>query len=200
MTDTLNIYTLEVAGRAVLALSAEDQGAAETAVQDPEFQDALSNVEHADGGPLWDGKSALSVRDITAAEQETYDKVIPGAPVGAVGAASVVFLVPIRFPTDDETMLTDDEASGVMAKAVVQLRAVLDECLTRGMVLPFVMVAASRNGSLYAQRVLGGDRAPEVLAKHIEDEGYRMPLTCMVLDQNDQVCHVSIESGKVTYH
>ncbi len=45
------------------------------------------------------------------------------------------------------------------------LGAILQECEHRGMVQPFVLVAASRNGSVLALRVPGDGRKGETLAE-----------------------------------
>ncbi len=68
------------------------------------------------------------------------------------------------------------------------------------MVPPFVLVAASREGSVVAVRAPGDGRNGEVAAEHYEGGVFLVPFTCMVLDQNNEAVRVTIESGKVTFH
>ncbi len=87
-----------------------------------------------------------------------------------------------------------------MEEMTAVLAEILQECEQRGMVLPFVMVAASRNGTVLAMRVPGGGRDGEVLAEHSEEGAFAMPITCMILDQNNEAVRFTIEAGGVTYH
>ena len=88
----------------------------------------------------------------------------------------------------------------MMEDMMAALAAILQECEHRGMVLPFVMVAASRNGSVLAVRILGDGREGEVLAEHYEDGMFVVPVTCMVLDQTNEAVRITIGEGGVTYH
>jgi hypothetical protein len=38
---------------------------------------------------------------------------------------------------------------------------------------------------------------PDILAEHLEAEGFRLPMTCMVLDQNNEAAGVTIAPGKI---
>ena len=83
---------------------------------------------------------------------------------------------------------------------IVALRAILQECEDRGMVRPFVLVAASRNGSVLAVRTPSDGREGETLAEHFEDGGFLVPITCMVLDQTNEAVRITIGESTVTYH
>ena len=87
-----------------------------------------------------------------------------------------------------------------MEEMTAVLAEILQECERKGMTLPFVMVAASRNGTVLAMRVPGGGRDGEVLAEHSEEGVFAMPITCMILDQNNEAVRFTIEAGGVTYH
>ena len=87
-----------------------------------------------------------------------------------------------------------------MEDMTAALAAILQECEHRGMVRPFVLVAASRNGSVVAVRALGDGREGETLAKHYEDGGFLVPVICMVLDQTNEAVRITIEAEKITYH
>lgn len=88
----------------------------------------------------------------------------------------------------------------MMDDMTATLAAILQECERRGMVLPFIMVAVSRNGSVLAVRVPGDGRKGETLAEHYEDGVFLAPVTCMVLDQTNEAVRITIGESTVTYH
>ena len=65
-------------------------------------------------------------------------------------------------------------------------------CAYDGMTFPVILCAVSPNGSIYASRFdgLGGS---EPLAEHFEGEGFALPMTLMVLDQNNVVAKAAIK-------
>ena len=79
---------------------------------------------------------------------------------------------------------------------------ILVKCNQRGMVMPFILVSVSRNGSAQVVRVRrdGGEVISEALAWHYEDAQSFMPISCMVLDQNDKVFLDTINEGDATFH
>ncbi len=88
----------------------------------------------------------------------------------------------------------------MMEDMTAAMAAILQECEKRGMVLPFIMVAASRNGSVLAVRIPGDGREGEVLAEHYVDGMFVVPVTCMVLDQTNEAVRITIGESTVTYH
>ncbi len=88
----------------------------------------------------------------------------------------------------------------MMEDMTAALAAILQECEHRGMVRPFVLVAASRNGSVLAVRAPGDGREGETLVEHFEDGVFLAPVTCMVLDQTNEAVRITIGEGGVTYH
>ena len=92
--------------------------------------------------------------------------------------------------------MTTQDIEGLSAA----LADVLNECSRRGMVLPFIVVSASRNGSVYALRVRGDGIEGEVLAEHFEVEGFAMPINIMVLDQNNEAALITIGAEAVVHH
>lgn len=103
------IYTLETAGHPVVAFSAENLLAAEDTSKAPWLRADLMVLVDADDAPLWDETSKLSVREATGEEKESWDKgVARGIDEGgldtredAITEGYIVFLVPVRDPTDD---------------------------------------------------------------------------------------------------
>ena len=79
------------------------------------------------------------------------------------------------------------------------LREVLIACIRRGMQLPFIVCAVSPNGSVYCIRC-NGEAEPDMLAYHVEPEGFRLPVTFMVADQTGAAVRISVEKGRLTFH
>ncbi len=96
-------------------------------------------------------------------------------------------------------MADDKKASGMDGLTEV-MGEFLQVCEKKGMVLPFILIGASPNGSVLALRVIGDGSDGEVLAEHYEDEGFRVPVTCVVIDQTGEAARATIRAEKVTYH
>jgi hypothetical protein len=76
----------------------------------------------------------------------------------------------------------------------------LRQCEDDGMTFPVILCAVSPNGSVTANRVdgIGGS---QLLAEHFEDGGFAVPMTIMVLDQNNVAAKLTIErDGDVASH
>lgn len=77
----------------------------------------------------------------------------------------------------------------------------LRACTERGMKLPFVLCAASRNGSILAMRVIGDGQSPDVLAEHYEGAGFALPVSIMIIDQaGDAIRVVILLDGSTSLH
>ena len=103
------LFTVEVAGRPVLVFSEDSRDAAEelaTSLIGPDLQDFESG-----GRPIWDGQSALSVREADSGEAARWQKGFEEAQdEGATGDEPeefAVFLVELDAEEDDEE--EDDE-------------------------------------------------------------------------------------------
>jgi hypothetical protein len=86
-----------------------------------------------------------------------------------------------------------------MNKLTEHLVEILSACDERGMRLPFILYAASPNGSVLCIR-LDDDAEPDVLADHFEPEGFKVPITCMVLDQTGEAVRITIDASRLTFH
>jgi hypothetical protein len=95
-----------------------------------------------------------------------------------------------------------------MADFAVETKADLRDALTEllqwcgddGMTFPVIMCAVSPNGSILVNRI-DGTGASEVLAQHFEGGGFAVPMTIMVLDQNNVAVKATIDhSGKMSWH
>jgi hypothetical protein len=72
----VNTYVANVGGRAVLAFRAEDDDEARAIVDDPDgsLRSDLRTLVDADRKPLWDGQSAIQVREATAAQHAEWEQ------------------------------------------------------------------------------------------------------------------------------
>ena len=86
----------------------------------------------------------------------------------------------------------------VMDKLSETLRDVLMVCIQKEMQLPFIVCAISPNGSVYCIRC-NAEAEPEMLARHVESEGFRLPVTFMVVDQAGAAVRVSVVKGGLTF-
>ena len=64
------------------------------------------------------------------------------------------------------------------------------ECRKGGMVMPFIVCAVSPNGSVVVTRVGSGDAEP--LAEHYEAHGFSVPMTIMIVDQENTAAKATI--------
>jgi hypothetical protein len=74
------------------------------------------------------------------------------------------------------------------------IRGALRACIDRGMQAPFILCAASPNGSVLCMRI--DDIPPEMLAEHHEPAGFRIPITVMVLDQTGEAALITIDAER----
>jgi hypothetical protein len=98
------------------------------------------------------------------------------------------------------TTLQGNELETATKDITDAMRAALETCVERGMKLPFILCSASPNGSVICMRVHGGGVEPEHLCEHFEPEGFRMPATLMVLDQNGEAARVTITVERTIFH
>jgi hypothetical protein len=78
------------------------------------------------------------------------------------------------------------------------LRQALTECEAKGMKLPFILCAASLNGSVFCIRTAGSDR--EILAEHYEGGSFQLPINIMVIDQTGEAARIAIEAEGLKFH
>jgi hypothetical protein len=76
MEFTMKTYVASIGGNAVLAFRAEDDDQARAIVDNPEgsMRSDLQVLVGADGKPLWDGKSAIRVREATPAQHSEWEE------------------------------------------------------------------------------------------------------------------------------
>ena len=109
----MKIFTLEIGGRPIAAVRAEDREQALDLVEDDSFQEDMQDLD-TDTGPLWNGDDVISLRDATAEELESLQKsweqgVADGEIDDDDDNLHVVFLVPVYEGDEDEDEDDDDE-------------------------------------------------------------------------------------------
>ncbi len=67
---------------------------------------------------------------------------------------------------------------------------VIRECRDDGMIMPFIICAVSPNGSVAVSRVGSGD--VETLAEYYEGRGFSVPMTIVVVDQENTTAKATI--------
>jgi hypothetical protein len=72
----MNTYVASIGGKSVLAFRAEDDDQARAIIDDPEgsMRSDLQLLVGTDGKPLWDGKSAIQVREANAAQHAEWEQ------------------------------------------------------------------------------------------------------------------------------
>ena len=63
----MNVFTLEVAGRALACICADTRAGAQETIDDPWFRDGLLGLQR-DGQPIWNGEGELQIREATPQE------------------------------------------------------------------------------------------------------------------------------------
>jgi hypothetical protein len=91
-------------------------------------------------------------------------------------------------------------SNATMNNLTEHLIEIFHACEERGMQVPFVLCAASPNGSVLCIRMHGDGTDPDVLAEHYEPEGFQMPVTCMVLDQTGEVVDITLKADQTSAH
>jgi hypothetical protein len=99
------MFTLEIKGRAVAVIYADEENAREL-LDDEDFQEDLQALE-SNGEPIWNGKDKLTVRpasesDIAAADGNADDDDPDDDEEDEEGELMVVFIVPLDDDEDDD--------------------------------------------------------------------------------------------------
>jgi hypothetical protein len=121
--EAMKTYVAEINGEAVMAFRAVDDDDAHDMVEDEDGDLQLSlnessGVVRADGSPLWDGKSEISARPATEAEDESWrtarDAEIGNADEGEPIDSEIeddfadfsVYLIPVKQADDEKGDIT----------------------------------------------------------------------------------------------
>ena len=105
MTDDLNLYTLEIAGKPTFVLLAGNLALAERMLKGPVNKDMMRFMEHPNGVRLWDEESELSVREAMVVERETWNRLRPRS---VPDWHHAICLVPVHDLDDDSAPANDE--------------------------------------------------------------------------------------------
>jgi hypothetical protein len=102
-------------------------------------------------------------------------------------------VIPENFLFQRGTIVLQFDLSETLARIV-------DECAQDGMALPFIVCAASPNGSVLVTRKMNASHT-QVLAQHFENGGLKIPMSVMVLDQKNKAVRIVVdEDATITRH
>ena len=105
------VYVAEIHGRAVVAFDADNDLEAEE-IEAEIFQNDLAVLESS-GRPIWDGETEIKIREADEDERGKFDssraKAILEGEIGE-GECWMVYLVPVRDPTDDPEYLAGESS------------------------------------------------------------------------------------------
>lgn len=103
--EPMNVWTVEIEGRPVVAFGAEDDVMADSLIEEEWFLADLQIFEGRDGRSLWNGASEIVVRPASADEADVWRRSYAGALESGEedgdGDGWVRFLIPVRDSTDE---------------------------------------------------------------------------------------------------
>ena len=108
----MTVYVAEINGRAIAALDAETESAAEEWFRGEVFCSDLSSLEDEDNQPLWDGKLEIHVRQAVNEEAEEWQKSYAKALLEKEVDEDdewLVFLIPVVDVTEENDEHEEDE-------------------------------------------------------------------------------------------
>ncbi len=105
----MDYFTIEVAGKAIASFRAHNDEDARHFFEAEDFREDLTILQ-TEGGPVWDGKAALTLRKAAAEEASEVEHAyeLDDDPSRTIDDEFVVFLIPIAELADDED--GDEEA------------------------------------------------------------------------------------------
>ena len=81
-----------------------------------------------------------------------------------------------------------------------RINEIFKRCEKEGMVLPLIMCAISPNGSVLASRI-DSIGCAKILAQHSEPDGFKVPLSLVLVDQNNAVARITIDhAGNIVHY
>jgi hypothetical protein len=81
-----------------------------------------------------------------------------------------------------------------------RINEMLKRCEEEGMVFPLIMCTISPNGSVLASR-MDSIGCVKILAQHSEPDGFKVPLSLVLVDQNNTVARITIDhTGNIVHY
>jgi len=81
-----------------------------------------------------------------------------------------------------------------------RINEMFKRCEKEGMVFPLIMCTISPNGSVFASR-MDSIGCAKILVQHSEPDGFKVPLSLVLVDQNNAVARITIDhTGNIVHH
>ena len=81
-----------------------------------------------------------------------------------------------------------------------RINEMFKRCEEDGMVFPLIMCTISPNGSVFASRI-DSTGCAKILTQHSEPDGFRVPLSLVLVDQNNAVARITIDhAGNIVHY
>jgi hypothetical protein len=81
-----------------------------------------------------------------------------------------------------------------------RINEMFKRCEKEGMVFPLIMCTISPNGSVLASR-MNSIGCAKILAQHSEPDGFKVPLSLVLVDQNNAVARITIDhAGNIVHY
>jgi hypothetical protein len=81
-----------------------------------------------------------------------------------------------------------------------RMNEMFKRCEKEGMVFPLITCTISPNGSVLASR-MDSIGCAKILAQHSEPDGFKVPLSLVLVDQNNAVARITIDhAGNIVYY
>lgn len=81
-----------------------------------------------------------------------------------------------------------------------RINEIFKQCEEEGMVFPLMMCAISPNGSILGSR-MDNIGCVKILAQHSEPDGFKVPLSLVLVDQNNTVVRIAIDhAGNIVHY
>lgn len=96
-----------------------------------------------------------------------------------------------------------DNPEPILAGLAAKITEAINDCLQRGMTLPFVVAMVSPNSSLMCVRYDRNEAGDGLTATPLAEcgAGFALPINIMITDQTGEAVHVKIaQDGRTTYH
>jgi hypothetical protein len=81
-----------------------------------------------------------------------------------------------------------------------RINEMFERCEKEGMVFPLIMCTISPNGSVLASR-MDSIGSAKILTQHSEPDGFKVPLSLVLVDQNNTVARITIDhTGNIVHY
>jgi hypothetical protein len=97
-------------------------------------------------------------------------------------------------------LMTDCDHVETKDNLTNRINEMFKQCEKEGMVFPLIMCTISPNGSVLASR-MDSIGCAKILAQHSEPNGFMVPLSLVLVDQNNAVARITIDhAGNIVHY